>query len=57
VFEVHLRVSLLGMFATLITLFLIHRRQRDEEREKRVQYWREQVSTQDAVVFHIISLT
>ncbi|KAJ8589322.1 hypothetical protein M405DRAFT_738777 [Rhizopogon salebrosus TDB-379] len=34
--------NLLGMFATLITLFLIHRRQRDEEREKRVQYWREQ---------------
>ncbi|KAF9222537.1 hypothetical protein BS17DRAFT_783008 [Gyrodon lividus] len=31
-----------GMFATLITLFLIHRRQRDQEREKRLQYWREQ---------------
>ncbi|KAH7888578.1 hypothetical protein F5I97DRAFT_717186 [Phlebopus sp. FC_14] len=31
-----------GMFATLISLFLIHRRQRDIEREKRLQYWREQ---------------
>ncbi|KIJ67911.1 hypothetical protein HYDPIDRAFT_173663 [Hydnomerulius pinastri MD-312] len=31
-----------GMFATLVTLFLIHRRQRDQEREKRLQYWREQ---------------
>eukprot|EP00919_Chromeraceae_sp_WS-2016_P066796 GHVR01158002.1.p1 GENE.GHVR01158002.1~~GHVR01158002.1.p1 ORF type:complete len:214 (+),score=11.66 GHVR01158002.1:286-927(+) len=31
-----------GMFATLITLFILHRRQRDVEREKRLQYWREQ---------------
>ncbi|KAH7912394.1 hypothetical protein BJ138DRAFT_1004503 [Hygrophoropsis aurantiaca] len=31
-----------GMFATLVTLFFVHRRQRDAEREKRVQYWREQ---------------
>jgi len=37
-------VGLTGMFATLITLFLIHRRQRDVEREKRIQYWNEQVS-------------
>lgn len=35
---------MLGMFATLIALFLIHRRQRDQEREKRLQYWCEQVS-------------
>ena len=34
---------LLGMFGTLIGLFILHRRQRDEDREKRVQYWREQV--------------
>jgi uncharacterized membrane protein YfcA len=33
-----------GIFATLIGLFCIHRRHRDQEREKRVQYWREQVS-------------
>jgi hypothetical protein len=33
-----------GMFGTLFLLFVFHRRQRDEEREKRVQYWREQVS-------------
>lgn len=32
-----------GMFLTLLVLFLVHRRQRDAEREKRLQYWREQV--------------
>ncbi|KAF9461321.1 hypothetical protein BDZ94DRAFT_1167869 [Collybia nuda] len=31
-----------GMFGTLIGLFFMHRKQRDEEREKRLQYWREQ---------------
>ncbi|THH17339.1 hypothetical protein EW146_g3457 [Bondarzewia mesenterica] len=31
-----------GMFATLFTLFFFHRRQRDTERDKRLQYWREQ---------------
>lgn len=31
-----------GMSGTLTLLFLIHRRQRDNEREKREQYWREQ---------------
>jgi hypothetical protein len=31
-----------GMFGTLIGLFFLHRRQRDAEREKRAQYWREQ---------------
>jgi hypothetical protein len=33
----------LGIFGTLFGLFLLHRRQRDQEREKRMQYWREQV--------------
>jgi hypothetical protein len=33
----------LGMIGTLFLLFSIHGRQRDDEREKRVQYWREQV--------------
>ena len=33
----------LGMIATLFVLFRIHGRQRDDEREKRLQYWREQV--------------
>ncbi|TDL26285.1 hypothetical protein BD410DRAFT_575606 [Rickenella mellea] len=32
-----------GIFGTLIGLFFVHRRQRDTEREKRMQYWREQV--------------
>lgn len=32
-----------GMFATLIGMFVVHRKQRDTEREKRMQYWREQV--------------
>jgi hypothetical protein len=31
------------MFGTLFGLFILHRKQRDEDREKRVQYWREQV--------------
>ncbi|KIK03490.1 hypothetical protein K443DRAFT_676671 [Laccaria amethystina LaAM-08-1] len=31
-----------GMAGTLTGLFVTHRKQRDREREKRVQYWREQ---------------
>jgi len=31
-----------GMFATLIGMFFLHSKQRDAEREKRMQYWREQ---------------
>ncbi|KAF8891638.1 hypothetical protein BD779DRAFT_1512250 [Infundibulicybe gibba] len=31
-----------GMFGTLVGLFLVHRKQRDQERERRMQYWREQ---------------
>jgi len=31
-----------GIFGTLTGLFVFHRRQRDTEREKRAQYWREQ---------------
>ena len=31
------------MIGTLFLLFNIHGRQRDNEREKRMQYWREQV--------------
>ncbi|KAJ6586834.1 hypothetical protein DFH09DRAFT_1141672 [Mycena vulgaris] len=31
-----------GIFGTLFGLFMLHRRQRDQEREKRMQYWREQ---------------
>lgn len=31
------------MFGTLFALFFFHGRQRDTEREKRLQYWREQV--------------
>jgi hypothetical protein len=37
-----LNVSL-GMIATLVFLFIVHGRQREDEREKRLQYWREQV--------------
>ncbi|KAG1734736.1 uncharacterized protein EDB91DRAFT_1146585 [Suillus paluster] len=39
-----------GMFATLITLFLVHRRQRDQEREKRLQYWREQNAFRQSII-------
>ncbi|KAI0268672.1 hypothetical protein BC834DRAFT_968128 [Gloeopeniophorella convolvens] len=31
-----------GMIATLVLLFFIHGRKREDEREKRLQYWREQ---------------
>jgi len=31
------------MIGTLVVLFFVHRRQRDDDREKRLQYWREQV--------------
>ncbi|KAI0305567.1 hypothetical protein B0F90DRAFT_1699104 [Multifurca ochricompacta] len=31
-----------GMIATLVLLFFVHGRQREDEREKRLQYWREQ---------------
>lgn len=31
------------MIGTLVGLFFLHRRNRDQQREKRVQYWREQV--------------
>lgn len=33
-----------GAIGTLVGLYFIHRRERDSEREKRQQYWREQVS-------------
>lgn len=33
-----------GMFGTLIGLFFLHSKQREKEREKRNQYWREQVN-------------
>lgn len=39
-----------GMLGTLIGLFIVHRRQRDTEREKRAQYWREQVNTMIIVI-------
>lgn len=32
-----------GIIATLIGMFFLHGKQRDVEREKRLQYWREQV--------------
>ena len=39
----HITHDDLGMIGTLFLLFRIHGRQRDDEREKRLQYWREQV--------------
>lgn len=32
-----------GMFGTLTGLYFFHRRTREQEQEKRTQYWREQV--------------
>lgn len=40
-----LTFSVLGMSGTLTGLYFAHRKQRDLERSKRAQYWREQVST------------
>ena len=39
------------MFATLFGLFFFHGKQREVEREKRMQYWREQVCVAGGVVF------
>lgn len=33
----------LGILGTLLGLFILHRKLRDQERERRIQYWREQV--------------
>ena len=41
-----------GMFGTLIGLFCFHRKQRDSEREKRMQYWKEQVCEQIVLYNH-----
>ncbi|KIY44376.1 hypothetical protein FISHEDRAFT_51660 [Fistulina hepatica ATCC 64428] len=44
-FWVYLLVGLAifgGMFGTLYGLFIFHRKARDEERERRLQYWQEQ---------------
>jgi len=38
-------VFLLGMSGTLTGLYFAHRKQRDLERSKRAQYWREQVNS------------
>ncbi len=32
-----------GMAGTLVALYFVHKKHRDVEREKRLQYWREQV--------------
>ena len=32
-----------GMVGTLVALYFMHKKHRDAEREKRLQYWREQV--------------
>ena len=34
------------MLGTLVGLFILHRKQRDAERERRMQYWREQVRSE-----------
>ena len=33
----------IGMAGTLVALYFVHRKDRTAEREKRLQYWREQV--------------
>jgi len=39
-----------GMFGTLYGMYIWHRRQRDRDREKRVQYWREQKAFRDNIL-------
>ncbi|KAI0035876.1 hypothetical protein K488DRAFT_76341 [Vararia minispora EC-137] len=39
-----------GIIGTLVALFFIHARQRDAEREKRLQYWREQNAYRQNIV-------
>jgi len=38
------------MIGTLLTLFWLHTRHRDQEREKRLQYWREQNAFRQNIV-------
>ena len=40
--ELLIRTQHIGMFATLIGMYWLHRGHRKVEREKRMQYWREQ---------------
>lgn len=44
-------VLFLGMFATLFGLFFLHGKQREVEREKRMQYWREQVCAAGGAIY------
>jgi hypothetical protein len=46
-------VVLPGMFGTLFGLFSLHGKQREVEREKRMQYWREQVCTISSIAFSL----
>lgn len=39
------------MFATLFGLFSFHGKQREVEREKRMQYWREQVCATGGAIY------
>jgi hypothetical protein len=38
------------MFSTLFGLFFLHGKQREAEREKRMQYWREQTAFRQTVI-------
>ncbi|KZW04016.1 hypothetical protein EXIGLDRAFT_716036 [Exidia glandulosa HHB12029] len=39
-----------GILFTMIALYLVHRRGRDEEQEKRTQYWREQTAMRQNIL-------
>jgi hypothetical protein len=41
-----------GMLGTLVGLYFLHRRTREQEREKRTQYWHEQVILSFPAVYH-----
>lgn len=44
------------LFGALTFLFFVHRREREHEREKRMQYWREQVSGNTILIIVMLIL-
>lgn len=42
---------IIGVIATLVGMFFMHKKERDAERDKRVQYWQEQVLYSPLILF------
>lgn len=43
-------ISYTGIVGTLTLMFMMHRKERDQEREKRNQYWREQSAFRQNII-------